>query len=201
MSSSLRCVITADICSYNSCDNSGTCVPSVDGSFYCSCPSGFTGRRCEKVDLCQSLPCKNKGVCLSDSDTFRYVLILGTLVFNWFWKKGYFIHCLVKVGCLAILIYLLVKLSSHRCQCMKGFSGEFCEISCVKVACQNGGQCTVVDDYPVCVCLPGWTGQFCQNDIDECQAKVADACQQRQARCFNYKGGYACNCHLQSEGK
>ena len=65
------CVMNTDVCFYNSCENLGTCVPSADGGFYCDCQLGYTGERCEKADLCQSLPCKNKGVCLSDGDSFR----------------------------------------------------------------------------------------------------------------------------------
>ena len=68
-------------CNYSPCLNDGVCN-SEDGQFYCDCPRGWFGKRCEHTNLCHQLqPCgKHAEVCHNTSDTtYRCVCELGKL--------------------------------------------------------------------------------------------------------------------------
>ncbi|XP_051968106.1 versican a [Xyrauchen texanus] len=57
-------------CSDNVCLNRGSCV-KVDGAQICSCPSGYSGERCEiDIDECHSNPCHNGGTCIDGLNSF-----------------------------------------------------------------------------------------------------------------------------------
>jgi len=60
-----RCQFTHAQCDSSPCQNGATCVPTSE-SFYCVCPSGTAGDRCEfdTVDDCLSTPCQHGGTCL-----------------------------------------------------------------------------------------------------------------------------------------
>lgn len=86
---------------------------------------------------------------------------------------------------------------SNSCQCKNGYSGTFCEISCFNTFCSNGGVCDVVDGQPTCKCPAQWTGSYCEVDVDECQ--IPGSCNDMD-QCYNYEGGFACNCYSSSQG-
>ena len=57
------CEINSNDYSENPCLSGSNCTDLVN-DFSCSCPPGFTGKRChEKTDLCLSEPCKH-GICV-----------------------------------------------------------------------------------------------------------------------------------------
>ncbi|EDO42097.1 predicted protein, partial [Nematostella vectensis] len=52
-----------DECAGNPCANGGTCIDGKN-SFTCTCPSGYTGSKCETdIDDCASGPCQNGATC------------------------------------------------------------------------------------------------------------------------------------------
>jgi hypothetical protein len=58
-------------CTSNPCWNSGTCQATGGGGWLCSCPCGTMGKDCRtyKVNLCQSVDCSNRGVCVQKNDS------------------------------------------------------------------------------------------------------------------------------------
>lgn len=58
------------------------------------------------------------------------------------------------------------------CYCSVFFSGLFCEFSppmvlprtspCDNFDCQNGAQCIIRINEPICQCLPGYQGEKCE---------------------------------------
>jgi hypothetical protein len=49
----------------NPCMNNSTFVQLDNFDYGCECPLGFTGKNCEKEDICQPEFCGANGVCLS----------------------------------------------------------------------------------------------------------------------------------------
>ena len=60
-----------DECSLGSdCLRGGVCVDG-ENSYTCSCPSGYTGTRCElEVNECESQPCAHGGQCTDMFDGY-----------------------------------------------------------------------------------------------------------------------------------
>ncbi|KAL0270908.1 UNVERIFIED_CONTAM: hypothetical protein PYX00_008178 [Menopon gallinae] len=54
------------------------------------------------------------------------------------------------------------------CRCLKGFSGERCEVSLCHNYCLNEGTCFVNElDVPECKCASGFSGSRCDRDVCE----------------------------------
>ncbi|KAM7408877.1 hypothetical protein PAMA_002548 [Pampus argenteus] len=52
------------------CSGHGICQTGHgEGAYYCRCHHQYSGRFCEKFDICLDNPCENKGVCLSNGST------------------------------------------------------------------------------------------------------------------------------------
>ena len=56
--------------------------------------------------------------------------------------------------------------NGYACMCQDFFGGTNCEIDinpCLAEPCQNGGECTAVDqETVVCQCQVGYSGEFCE---------------------------------------
>ncbi|XP_068717201.1 notch homolog 2 N-terminal-like protein A [Montipora capricornis] len=82
----------------------------------------------------------------------------------------------------------LGKFNVHRDESSKI---RFLDIDeCLKIPCQNNGNCsTTVGNY-TCKCVQGFEGKNCERDIDEC--KESSPCQ--NGTCENKNGTYKCKC-------
>jgi len=54
-------------CEANPCQNEGKCVDLPLSQFRCECPTGFSGRTCEKSVTCNESTCGPHGVCMQMS--------------------------------------------------------------------------------------------------------------------------------------
>ncbi|CAF2817982.1 unnamed protein product [Rotaria sp. Silwood2] len=61
------------------CSNGGTCTTISGGAgWICSCPSGFTGDRCQNmITPCDRNPCLNSGKCYPVGNSFTCACPLG----------------------------------------------------------------------------------------------------------------------------
>ena len=53
------------------CQNGGVCIfTDVEGAFFCNCPSGYTGDRCQYTDVCiNQNPCPPDQSCVTTITT------------------------------------------------------------------------------------------------------------------------------------
>ena len=58
-----QCSINPSPCASDPCYNGGTCHDNGDGSYWCECPPGYYGQRCEG-NVCVPNPCANGGTCV-----------------------------------------------------------------------------------------------------------------------------------------
>ena len=119
-----------DPCYMNPCKNKGICSIIKDTAgkttFRCSCNQGFFGFDCSKtIDICESKPCLNSGVCVSNGSNFSCQC-----------KNGYYGErcqdtndqcasnpCQNSGTCID-------GVDSFTCQCRGGYKGES-EVNCV----------------------------------------------------------------------
>ena len=90
--------------------------------------------------------------------------------------------------------------SGARCECMPGFTGEFCtEVDrCATNDCQNGTCINEVDDYR-CNCFPRYSGVLCEVNVDDCvpyscggRGECVDAISNFYCICFPGYAGERC---------
>ena len=56
--------------------------------------------------------------------------------------------------------------SAAKCQCISGFTGQFCETPmCSTSYCQNGGSCQVIKNVRSCRCNAFYTGKYCETHV------------------------------------
>ncbi|KAH0951722.1 hypothetical protein HN011_001316, partial [Eciton burchellii] len=156
------------------CLNGGTCFNTGQGSYTCSCPSGFTGTDCQTPLFdCHSKPCLNGGTCSMESSVSAYAN--GTELLSSSSGKQH-------------------HRGGYRCTCPPGWRGRHCEItskSCRDSPCHHGATCD--DDSMrgyVCRCPAGYTGVDCETQLDEC---APNPCA-NGGTCTDYVNGYRCNC-------
>ncbi|KAL1514177.1 hypothetical protein ABEB36_003476 [Hypothenemus hampei] len=66
-------------CSDSPCKNNASCIPLSPVEYKCVCLPIFTGKNCETtVDLCESRPCQNDGICKYNSTGFTCDCPLGS---------------------------------------------------------------------------------------------------------------------------
>lgn len=59
-----------------------------------------------------------------------------------------------------------------RCECKIGFGGDYCEVQCKE----------------------GLSGKNCDLDVNECLNGIGSKICGSAQFCFNFQGGFACNC-------
>ena len=75
----LTCILFIDVdnCLSSPCQNGGECH-DIEAEFFCNCPDGFTGDRCETgIDACASNPCQSGGSCQEHVNGFTCECLLG----------------------------------------------------------------------------------------------------------------------------
>uniref|UniRef100_A0AAQ5ZD77 Delta-like protein n=1 Tax=Amphiprion ocellaris TaxID=80972 RepID=A0AAQ5ZD77_AMPOC len=171
------------------CLNGGTCSNTGPDKHHCSCPEGFSGVNCHRVDhACLSNPCLNGGSCAETSQGFECRCAPG-------WTGPF---CSINVD------ECLVNPCSHggtcqdlvngfRCLCPPQWAGKTCLIDaneCDDSPCVNANSCRNLIGGYFCECLPGWTGQNCDSNVDEC---ASGPCL-NGGRCHDEVNGFHCLC-------
>ncbi|KAG8178281.1 hypothetical protein JTE90_001317 [Oedothorax gibbosus] len=186
-----QCDTWANICNDNLCTNGGTCIQDPNG-FICSCPLGYEGMFCEKVDStnCQVYPCRNGGTCVNTSSGFNCMCSEGI--------SGS--RCEETLRCSPDSCEnggtCVEQLSGNAtCLCPPGYSGTHCQNNhnrCSSNPCANGATCFNTLDPDAgyrCSCPAGYTGPHCS---------IADHCASSPclhgATCRIIANGFACDC-------
>ncbi|KAE8738022.1 hypothetical protein FOCC_FOCC016509 [Frankliniella occidentalis] len=180
---SQNCEINIDDCAEKPCLLGANCTDLVN-DFKCTCPSGFTGKRChEKIDLCANGPCEN-GVCVDKLFVHQCVCKPG-----WTGRS-----CEININdcsvdpcenggvCVDIV-------DGYMCNCEPGYTGKRCQHlidDCASEPCQNGATCLDMLDGFVCHCLQ------CEAEIDEC---LGDPCNPEGTKaCIDEDNRFTCQC-------
>ena len=150
--------------------------------FQCSCPPGFTGRRCETdIPECSLfMPCRNGGLCLERPADGGYECFC---VNGWTGE-----HCEQSVNDCAEQPCrnggsCIDGFRNYTCNCTVGYKGKNCEYDideCLSDPCLNEGTCY---DLPngvfYCHCPSGYFGPQCESqtcESDPCQANNTVEC-------------------------
>uniref|UniRef100_A0A672MUH1 Slit homolog 3 protein-like n=1 Tax=Sinocyclocheilus grahami TaxID=75366 RepID=A0A672MUH1_SINGR len=178
-------------CLATPCQNNGTCVSDVTGSYHCTCPFGYKGRNCEiPINACISLPCVNGGTCHLTPGLDGCVCPPG--------YEGQQCElnpddcedndCENNSTCVD-------GINNYTCICPPNYRGDLCEEvidHCLPRfdLCQHDSKCVPLSKGYRCECLPGYVGQHCEQDYNDC---LENKCQ-HGAECNDAINGYTCVC-------
>ncbi|XP_036403919.1 slit homolog 3 protein [Megalops cyprinoides] len=181
-------------CLANPCQNNGTCVSDVSGTYQCTCPFGYKGRNCEiAINACISFPCANGGTCHllpGQEDQFSCACPPG------FEGPRCEVNpddcedndCENNSTCVD-------GINNYTCLCPPNYTGDLCEEVIDNCAqgfdpCQHDAKCIPLTKGYRCECLPGYVGQRCEQDYNDC---LENKCQ-HGAQCVDAINGYTCVC-------
>ncbi|XP_033120853.1 fibropellin-3-like [Anneissia japonica] len=140
------CGVVTTACASAPCLNGGTCSQTTIG-YSCTCPSGYTGTRCETSVCSLPLAAGTAATCPGSQGVLRYYYAGSTS------------------GCTPFAYYCGANANNFE-------SNTLCEAACgVTVTpcstnpCQNGGACTVVGSNYTCTCSGCFTGTNCQTGV------------------------------------
>ncbi|XP_061190054.1 fibropellin-1-like [Saccostrea echinata] len=179
-------------CNPNPCQNGGSCDesnPPAGSKYVCTCPTGFSGDRCEtSTDFCANSPCKNGGTCTSGSTTYSCQCPTGFTGNTCDTSTDFCANSPCKNGgtCTS-------GSSTYSCQCPTGFTGNTCETSidfCANSPCKNGATCTSGSSTYSCQCSSGFTGNTCETSTDFC----ANSPCKNGGTCTSGSTTYSCQC-------
>uniref|UniRef100_A0A915KIS4 Notch n=1 Tax=Romanomermis culicivorax TaxID=13658 RepID=A0A915KIS4_ROMCU len=181
-------------CMSSPCKGSAICDTNpVDGTFVCSCPTGYRGGDCsEDIDECvQGNPCDHGGTCVNTPGSYKCVCPVG-------WS-GMFCDqnvnecssspCKNEATCLD-------DVGKFICVCMPGFAGDFCEINvndCTSSPCQNTGHCIDGINNYTCRCTQGYYGRNCEYGVARPDLCASRPCK-NSGECIELSGHYICKC-------
>ena len=143
------------------CLNGGYCSFSLQDEkaplINCSCRQGYEGHRCEFASSDCSSKCSNHSTC---------TLVNGQATCHC--HPGYqgdrCDECATNDVCQNGGRCVVDGHGLHRCQCMPGFLGAWCQSSqCDSYGpCLNGGTCIGTPQGAQCQCKPAFKGKFCE---------------------------------------
>jgi Notch-like protein len=175
-------------CSPNPCDNGGTCNDG-DATFSCTCPTGFTGDRCQtNIDDCTSGSCENGGTCVDGVNAFTCTCPTG---FTGDRCQTNINDC--TAGACENGGTCVDGVNAFTCTCPTGFTGDRCQTNindCTAGACENGGTCVDGINSFTCTCATGFTGDRCQTNIDDCTSGSCD----NGGTCVDGVNAFTCTC-------
>ncbi|KAL8563684.1 hypothetical protein ACOMHN_050512 [Nucella lapillus] len=149
-------------CSFNLCENDGTCIDEGDGQFSCQCPYGFQGKLCDELacvdvkDTCERLAMNGDCTIYAESmqrDCRKSCHICGVC---------FTIECPVNHVCTEHS----ATEDGYTCHCPEGTTGQYCNAKpCTEKGefCVEGAVCT---SDQRCQCQFNKTGDgriFCAN--------------------------------------
>lgn len=89
-------------CLPNKCKNNGTCHPTKEGRFHCTCPTNYTGILCETALACLSNTCKEGLVCQGVGSS-GYKCVTDT-------ERTTAENDKISIGLIAAIVFLVVLL-------------------------------------------------------------------------------------------
>uniref|UniRef100_A0A1I8BRQ7 EGF-like domain-containing protein n=1 Tax=Meloidogyne hapla TaxID=6305 RepID=A0A1I8BRQ7_MELHA len=149
-----------NICSPEKCLNGGHCVVDEGNGenfplqFKCICAPGWHGKLCEQqVDACFGHPCRNGGKCIVKigenkllyEGRFNCICLRGFAgercerQINECVEKGGKERCLNGGKCLD-------QLNGFRCECPKGWIGNFCEFNLCGTSLIQNNNCSLIKE-------------------------------------------------------
>uniref|UniRef100_A0A5S6PZG2 Uncharacterized protein n=1 Tax=Trichuris muris TaxID=70415 RepID=A0A5S6PZG2_TRIMR len=173
-----ECLNNATIC------GEGTCYNTF-GSFYCHCPDGATGNKCNTSTGL------NQASCEITKDGIRSCKCPPGLTGS---------RCeLLTSSCDDMVCHsggsCEITGNRSRCNCAPGYTGPTCEFDVNECTehpgiCQNGGVCLNMDGDYLCQCKNSWYGKNCDRDVNECGATMC----LNGGTCQYVSGKYICIC-------
>ncbi|XP_069493869.1 protein delta homolog 1 isoform X2 [Ambystoma mexicanum] len=170
----------------------GTCA----SPWQCVCQEGWVGILCDRdIHPCAATPCENNSTCIETGDGGHICLCApGFTGKRCHVKKG---PCLTngspcQNGGTCVDANGFAPYAS--CQCLSGFSGNFCEIGedhCEPNPCKNGGICSNAGPGFRCQCPSHFTGESCRSPRLFC---VSNPCR-NEGTCHEHPvRGFVCTC-------
>ncbi|XP_028410753.1 uncharacterized protein LOC114533436 isoform X5 [Dendronephthya gigantea] len=163
-------------CASDPCFNGGTCTNN-GSSFFCSCPVGYTGYRCEiRITPCSSAPCLNGGLCRDINRRIGGQFVCNCL-FDFFGPRCEFKdtnECLHRNACHPNATTCVNQIGSYYCLCDEGFigDGQHCEVkNCSVLACGENENCIPLNSLFKCVCKDGYEGPSCKRIEGTCYSR------------------------------
>lgn len=186
-----------DHCLHEPCMRQGMCTSTSEG-YECHCTQRYSGKNCE-VDAGSPCgppsPCLNGASCGED-DKGNYICTCPSTHSGLKCENEISSHplcadqpCNNNGTC-----KVLSNGKTVECDCLKGFSGQFCEVNnddCASQPCYNNGRCVDMVNGFSCDCSgTGYSGTFCQININECSGNPC----QNGGKCYDTYGFYICEC-------